>query len=110
MSNVPEVDEGQDSVEGEEPQPTYVQDTWSGREHYRCLLDGHEGWEYQSFSQHMAVYHRGLMIAAPPGYEPPAPTPPETLGAEEAGPGQAPDATETDQEPSAEAPEAAVER
>lgn len=90
-------------AESEEPQPTYVQDTWSGLEHYRCLLDGHEGWSYDTFAQHMAVYHQGVMIAAPSGYVPEDPAS-EAVGTAEAGSGQAPDATETDAEPSTEAP------
>lgn len=110
MSNVSEVDKGQELPEREEPQPTYVQETWSGMEHYRCLLDGHEGWSYATFAQHMQFYHAGRMVPAPPGYEPPAPTSPASVGTPEAGPGQAPDATATDQEPSAEAPAPAAER
>lgn len=83
--------------------PTYMVEPWSGLTHYKCLLDGYEDWSMPTFSQHMAVYHRGVMRVAPPG---PAPEDPasETVGEAETGPGQAEETAETDTEAAPETP------
>lgn len=84
----------------EEPSPTYKHDQWYGLEHFICLLCGHEDWSEPTLAQHMAVYHQGVMVAAPPGYEPPAPPEPDTV----AGAASGVAAEEESTDPAAEAP------
>lgn len=52
--------------------PTYLHNAWFALDHYVCLRCGHEDWSLPTLAQHMAVYHQGVMIEAPPGYEPPS--------------------------------------
>lgn len=88
----------------QEPAPTYVEDTWSGLSHYRCLLDRQEFWDMDSLRRHMQWLHQGVMIAGPrTGPEAP---PPEAVAAPEEGSGQAPETSASDdEEPPAMPPE-----
>lgn len=89
----------------EDEDPTYLVEPWAGLTHYVCLLDNHEDWSLETFTQHMQVYHRGIMRVQPPGPGPgPEDTTPETVDAPEAAAGQAPETATTDPEASAEAP------
>lgn len=60
----------------EEEAPTYIQDTWSGLDHFVCLHEGWQCWSEADMTEHMERFHQGVMRAAPagPGADEPPPS------------------------------------